>query len=466
LSFVGIDLGTSFIKGAVLDTRNCRIEHIRRIPFPEPLVGPDPMYCEFDPGCILAATRKLVEELTDLAVKPDGIVMCNQMGSMLLMNNQGHPASNFFAWRDQRVLQPHPSGAGSYYQVLQERIGAQHRRELGNELPVAAPVSFLFWLAEQGKLEPGLTPVSLGDFVLSSLCHAPASVDATNAMAYELLNLSTLRWHTEVIEDLGLSAVRWPTLMKQGEIAGSIQLGGASVPCYSAVGDYQCALLGSLLDEDELSINISTGSQASRIVAGLTLGDYQTRPYFDGKFTNTISHLPAGRSLNVLVDLLCEIAEAQGGRSKDPWSYIIDAAEAAEHTGLQVNLGFYPGPWGDRGSIANIREKTLNVGTLFRAAFENMAECYHASASRIWPERSWRRIVFSGGLALKVSLLREIIQNRFQCDARVSPVAEDTLCGLLLLAKVFSGETSSLEEAATEVREHLAQEQARSGEDR
>ncbi len=458
MSFVAIDLGTSFIKGAVLDTRNCRIEHIRRIPFPEPLVGLDPMYCEFDPGCILAATRRLMDELTALAVKPDGMVMCNQMGSMLLMNNQGQAASNFFAWRDQRVLQPHPSGAGSYYQILLERVGIQHRLELGNEFPVAAPVSFLFWLAEQGKLEPGLIPVSLGDFVLSSLCHAPASVDVTNAMAYELLNLSAMAWHTDVIDDLGLSAVRWPRLKKQGEVAGFIKLGRASVPCYTAVGDYQCALLGSLLGEDELSINISTGSQASRIVPGLTLGDYQTRPFFDGKFTNTISHLPAGRSLNVLVDLLCEIAGAQGGLSRDPWSYIIAAAEAADHTDLQVNLAYYPGPWGDRGSIANIREKTLNVGTLFRAAFENMAECYHASASRIWPDRSWRRIVFSGGLALKISLLREIIQNRFHCDARLSPVEEDTLCGLLLLAKVFSGETSSLEEAATEVRGRFPQQ--------
>jgi sugar (pentulose or hexulose) kinase len=218
LSFVGIDLGTSFIKGAVLDTRSCRIEHIQRIPFPEPLSGLDRMYCEYDPRCILEATRRLIEELTALAVKPDGIVMCNQMGSMLLMNSHGRAASNFFAWRDQRVLQPHPSGAGSYYQILQERIGTQHRRELGNELPVAAPVSFLFWLAEQEKLEPGLIPVTLGDFVLSSLCHASASIDATNAMAYELLNLSTLCWHSAVIEDLGLTAVPWPTLRSRAQL--------------------------------------------------------------------------------------------------------------------------------------------------------------------------------------------------------------------------------------------------------
>jgi len=34
MSFIGIDLGTSFIKVAVLNTESRRLEHIRRTPFP------------------------------------------------------------------------------------------------------------------------------------------------------------------------------------------------------------------------------------------------------------------------------------------------------------------------------------------------------------------------------------------------------------------------------------------------
>jgi len=453
LAFVGIDLGTSFIKGAILDASRFRIEQVRRVPFPEPLPGLNPRYCEFDPVGILAATRTLIEELAGLAVKCEGVVMCTQLGSMALMNSHGEAASNFFGWRDQRVLEPHPSGAGAYYEVLQERIGSQHRREMGNELPVGSPIAFLFWLAEQGKLEPGVTPLSLGDFVLSALCQAPPSVESTNAMGLELFDLSKSQWHSPVIETLGLSTVCWPKLRKQGEIVGSMEIGEASVPCFTPVGDYQCALLGALLDEDELSLNISTGSQVSRIVPSLVLGDYQTRPFFDGKFTNTITHLPAGRSLNVLVDLLTEIAVGQGAGRGDPWSYIAAAAAAVEPTDLAVDLSFYPGPAGDRGAIANISEKTLKVGTLFRAAFENMAENYYVCASRIWPERSWSRIVFSGGLASKLGLLRQIIQDRFETEARLCPVAEDTLCGLLLMARVFSGEAASFAEATRQLRE-------------
>jgi sugar (pentulose or hexulose) kinase len=456
LRFIGIDLGTSFIKGAVLNVESGRVEHVRRIPFPDPVPGLDPRYREFAPGQVLATTRTLIEELATLAAKCDGLVMCTQLGSVVLMNNQGQAVSNCFGWQDQRALEPHPSGAATYYQILQERT-AQYRSELGNELPVGSPLSFLFWFAEQGKLEPGLIPVSLGDFVLSSLSHQPPSVDTTTAMTYELLNLSTLQWHSEVIERLGLSAVRWPTLRKQGELAGTITISGASIPCFAAVGDYHCSLLGALLLEDELSLNISTGSQVSRIVPGLAPGNYQSRPFFDGKFANTISHLPAGRSLNVLVDLLTEISTAQGASPAEPWLYIATAAAAVHNTDLGVNLGFYPGPCGECGAITNISEKTLNVGTLFRAAFENMAENYYAAAARIWPDRSWRGIVFSGGLAFKLPQLRQIIQDRFQTESRLCPVEEDALCGLLLLATAFSGKTP-VERAATALREsyHLA----------
>ncbi|HET6217528.1 MAG TPA: hypothetical protein VFE27_10960, partial [Acidobacteriaceae bacterium] len=90
--------------------------------------------------------------------------------------------------------------------------------------------------------------------------------------------------------------------------------------------------------------------------------------------------------MNVLVDLLTEVAKAQGESPAEPWSYIASAAAGVHSTDLKVVLSFYPGPCEERGGITNISEKTLNVGTLFRTAFENMAENYYAAASRIWPD--------------------------------------------------------------------------------
>jgi sugar (pentulose or hexulose) kinase len=458
LAFIGIDLGTSFIKAAVLDLDASELQQVRRMPFPDPIHLSNPLLVEFDPGGIVATVKKLIDELAASSVPYEGVVMCTQMSCLVLMDERGQARSNCIGWRDQRALEPHPCGAGSYYDVLKQRLTAQQKHELGNELPPGAPICFLFWMAEQGLLEPGLAPVSLADFVLSTLCNSSPSVETTNAMAYELLQLGTLGWHEGVIKDLGLEQLSWPPIRRHGEVVGHMKAGVNSIPCYTPVGDYQCALAGALLNEDELSLNISTGSQVSRLTTRLALGSYQTRPFFDEKFTNTFSHLPAGRSLNVLVDLLSELGQHSGTAIPDPWDYIARAAAALDHTDLEVKLSFFPGPIGEKGSISNIREQNLTVGTLFRASFENMAQNYYDCALRIWPDRSWKNIVFSGGLARKLKLLRQIIEQKFQASSRLCPLEEDTLLGLMVLARVFSHRAESVKQAMDDFRRHYAVE--------
>jgi sugar (pentulose or hexulose) kinase len=458
LAFLGIDLGTSFIKAAILDLDSYELHQVRRMPFPEPIELADPLRVEFDPEDILATVKKLIVDFAASSLPYEGVVMCTQMSCLVLVNERGEAQSNCIGWRDQRVLEPHPSGSGSYYDVLKKRLTAQQKRALGNELPPGAPICFLFWRAEKGLLQPGLVPVSLADFVFSNLCSSPPSVESTNAMAYELLQLENLRWHEEVIKELGLDRLHWPPIRRHGEIVGRMKIGANIVPCYTPIGDYQCALAGALLSEDELSLNISTGSQVSRLTNQLVLGDYQTRPFFDGKFTNTFSHLPAGRSLNVLVDLLGEFAHQSGTPIPDPWEYIALAAGAVDHTDLEVNLSFFPGPCGHMGSISNIREKNLTVGTLFRASFERMAQNYYDCALRIWPDRSWNNIVFSGGLASKLKLLRKIIEQRFQTSSRLCPLEEDALLGLMVLARAFSHRAGSVQQAMQDFKLHYAAE--------
>ncbi len=101
---------------------------------------------------------------------------------------------------------------------------------------------------------------------------------------------------------LGLDDLRWPRIRELGDVVGHMEINGRKIPCYTPVGDYQCALVGSLFGADEVSLNIATGSQVSRMTDTLVLGDYQTRPFFEGKFLNTFTSPPGGRALNVIVD--------------------------------------------------------------------------------------------------------------------------------------------------------------------
>jgi sugar (pentulose or hexulose) kinase len=122
---------------------------------------------------------------------------------------------------------------------------------------------------------------------------------------------------------------------------------------------------------------------------------------------------------------------------------------------MRVDLAFFDSACGDHGEIACIREAELTVGHLFRAAFQAMADNYHACALRLSPDRAWRNLVLSGGLA-QIDILRQLIGKKFGCDYRLCPTTEDTLAGLLVLALAFTGRAASVEQAMALLREAYA----------
>jgi sugar (pentulose or hexulose) kinase len=191
-----------------------------------------------------------------------------------------------------------------------------------------------------------------------------------------------------------------------------------------------------------------------QIAEGAETGEFQTRPWFDGCYLKTITHIPAGRALNALVRLLTELNTAQGVALRDPWDYIHAEAARADGGGLQVNPAFYTSNMGNHGAVLNLREENMTIGHLFRAMFSGMADNYATCADRIAPQRDWSRLVFSGGVALKNQVLRQLVCGRLGQDHRLAPSDEDTLFGLLVLSLAFTGRTASVREAIAFVRDN------------
>jgi sugar (pentulose or hexulose) kinase len=319
MRFLAIDLGSSFIKGAVLDLTARSFDHVRRAPFPNPLPNLPPHHFEVEPRQVVAVTRALIEELVAIAPDCAGLVMCSQMHGLVLTGDRGEPLSNMITWRDQRALEPHPNRKGSLFEHLRESIGPKDRQALGNELRPGLPLCALFWMAEQGRLPAGAIPAALPDFVLAQICHAAPACEPTIAAAQGALDLRAGDWHRPLLARLGLGDLRWLAIHDIRRPVGELRMAGRTLPCYPAIGDQQCALLGAALTPGELSLNIATGSQVALLRGELTSGDYQARPFFDGRWLNTITHIPAGRALEALVRLLSELSEGQGTPIADPW---------------------------------------------------------------------------------------------------------------------------------------------------
>lgn len=457
VKYLALDLGTSFIKGAVLDLDQLRIIQVIRRPFPAANSGLPSLLCEIDPQTVVAAVASLLDELGAYAPDAAGMVVCGQMHGLVLMDGAGQAHSNAVTWQDQRALQPNPRDEGTYFDQVMARLPYVQQQAMGNGLKPSLPLCVLHWWAMRGELAAGLIPASLPDYVLAALSGQAPVAEPTMAASMGALDLPTGRWHAVALANLGLGGLAWPKVVDAATPAYEVRVGDRRLPCCPAVGDHQAAVLGALLQPGELSLNISTGSQVSMIAPRFRTGEFEVRPYFDGRFLQTITRIPAGRSLNALVDLLLELPRAEGFAVQNPWTAIGAAVEATPETDVQVDLAFFAGPVGERGAITNLREETLHVGHLFRAAFQAMARNYRLCADRLDPGHAWTQLVFSGGLAQRFAPLRAEIVRVFGAPERLCPTAEDTLLGLLALALRASGRAATVAGATEQLRKHYGE---------
>jgi sugar (pentulose or hexulose) kinase len=443
MKFIGIDLGSTSIKGAVLDLDARSLAHVTRRPFPSPLPHLPRGHFEVKPDAVLRETRAVLDDLLAHAPDAGGILLCSQMHGMVLLDDAMKPITNVITWQDGRALE----GDAPAFDGLKAALTDDDLRRLGNDVWASRPLAVLHWLKANGQWPAGATFCALPDFVAASLCSAPPATDLANAAASAMCDVTTGDWHHDLLRRLSLDSLKLPRIAQHHEVIGHYLHKGHDIPWHPPVADQQCALLGASLHAGELSINVSTGSQVALLSDALTHGDFQTRPYFDGQWLLTLIHIPAGRSLNLLMRLLTELATEAGVELEHPWAIVERLARAVDATDLQVDLSFFAGALGHEGAITHIREDNLSAGGLFRAAFASMAENYLQCALRLSPERAWQRMVFSGGLALQSAALRDEILARFNCPHRLAEGGEDALMGLMAVALKIAGRAASMAEA-------------------
>src|ERR1044071_3348021 len=87
-AFIGIDIGTTTIKGGILDVERMRISNVRSIPFPAAIEALGGLRFEVSPPAVLAAVTEIIEGLLYGQPNCAGLVMCSQMHGLILLSQQ------------------------------------------------------------------------------------------------------------------------------------------------------------------------------------------------------------------------------------------------------------------------------------------------------------------------------------------------------------------------------------------
>lgn len=437
MSCIGIDIGATYVKGAILDTSAGLLRNISRVNMPPFLPGLPSRNREISPDAIMKIVFLLLDDLLSREPRCNGIFVCNQMHGFVLCDFKGNPKSNFVSWQDERSLEPLPDSDLSYHDELDKMITVDEKQVLGNELRPSLPISKIYAIHRIGGFSKAkLFLLSLGDFIISNLCKCAPTTDTTNAAASGFFNLKTGNWKSDILKSLKLDWLEFPIIMKPGTVAGLARLKGCEIPVYCPLGDHQSALYGVQLETNELSINVATGSQVSVITDSFIPGKYQTRPYVGGKYVNTITHLPAGRSLNCIIKVLTELASSIDNDTEHIWEHIENEVYKTKANSLDMDLAFFSSPYGSSGHISKITERNLTVGNLFRAAYHNMANNYFRAFQQLSASTHVQSIAYSGGVVRRSKSLRQIISDRIGMKHRVFAQTEEALLGLLNCAKI------------------------------
>lgn len=436
MNIITIDCGASFIKGALFE-EGVMVKQLQKN---APNLQKDNEI--FEPVQIQALIVLVEQMLLDLASDETEIKLCisNEMHGFILAYKDGTPFTDYISW--QKEYGKKQIYDASPFEMLSADEYKADIQNTGMRLRAGLPSCNLLYLSMCHSLDKVKEKVffyTLGDYILKRLSGKEPLCHPTNAAASGLYDLRTNDWNKKLIRVIGCEDIVFPTIGEKEQI---FMWNSLQIHALPAIGDQQAALLGAgLAQENTISFNLGTGSQVSRLVKEpICSTEYQIRPYFYHMYLKTMPHLPSGRALNVYIRFIKDVLKQFKIEltEEELWSHLLKAEQECEDTELLCDMSFFENPITDHtvGSIGNIQEYGLNVGTLMKGIFLQLGKNFVWAADVIEPNvKCIEKIIFSGGVARKIESIRREVLAHYDEDTEVVVAENETLMGLYLYGK-------------------------------
>ena len=325
---LAIDQGTTSTRAIAFDQSGRQVS-LKQKPLTQ--YYPQPGWCEHDPNEILASCKSLLKEIsTSLDGEIAAVGICNQRETVVAWDKlTGQPLHRAIVWLDTRT------------EPMVSSLKHMNNFRSLTGLPVSTYFSSLKirWLirnvpAVAEALDLGRCMFGTIDAWLSFKLVGRAVTDVTNASRYNLLDLRTLQWSTEVCEGYGIPIESLPEIVSSSEVVGHLLVDLSAknpIPLASLFGDQQAALYGQgCVEPGNFKVTFGTGSFVL-VNAGvdmpepstsllLTVG-YQIGPDAPISYAFEGSIATAGRMMELLkslgiVDNVCDIEKIAADSSE------------------------------------------------------------------------------------------------------------------------------------------------------
>jgi xylulokinase len=244
---VGIDVGTTAVKGAALDETGAVLA-VAEAGYP--FTTPRPGWVEQDPEHWWQATQSVLGQLRSQAGPAAGIGLSGQMHGLVALDGADQVLRPAILWNDQRTAEQ--------CRQIEERIGFERLIALtGNRALPGFTAPKLLWLRENepdiwARVAHVLLPK---DYVRLRLCGVRAT-DVSDASGTLLLDVPGRQWSAAMLEGLELERDWLPEVLESSEGCGQLDDG---TPVAAGAGDQAAGALGvGVAEPGPLSIVLGT----------------------------------------------------------------------------------------------------------------------------------------------------------------------------------------------------------------
>lgn len=309
---IGIDLGTSSLKGLVVNKQgNVLLQAVRSYSLSHPELG----YSEQNPKEWLKAIDEVLTELMnkmpELANELEGISFSGQMHSLVLLDEDQIPLRDAILWNDVRTTKQ--------CEYITEVLGDSLLEKTKNIALEGFTLPKILWVMENeptiwSKVEKLLLPKDYLVYHLTGNLYSEYS-DASGTL---LLNLATGQWDQEILATFKIEESKLPELLESTASGGTLtselkeKFGFKNeVQIFLGGADNACAALASgIIDKKRGMASIGT-SGVFLSYEGASLKNYQGQlHFFNHVLANTYYSmgvtLAAGQSLTWLKETLGE----------------------------------------------------------------------------------------------------------------------------------------------------------------
>ena len=426
-----IDFGASHLKAYLSDSKT--LNNYLSIPAVEPVFYSDGR-CEVNAVELMSKFKYILRSYEGMF---DKIFLCTEMHGFILMDNNNKSLTDYISWRDERSLNFSNPPLESYsgFEVFNRLMGKSFKEITGMKIRCGLPVANLFYMEKCGMywLEDNCKISTLSDW-LSTISNQATDV------SHETM-LCGLGFHN--LQDGYVSeSITWKfdneftfnTSVQGIDTAGYYHSDNIRIPIYTGVGDFQCAVLGAGNTENTIGINLGTGSQIA-VIRDKVVNNKNTesRPFFNEKYLECITHIPSGRALNEYINFISSIKEFS---ILDTWDNLQDITlDEINKSTLKFDLAIFNQATNFKGfeGISNIKEGSLNLINYLASLLKSYVDQYIRQLQHFELNLSEYTIILSGGIAKRLPVLTEYLKQELKIDVRVSE--GDTLEGLRILSE-------------------------------